>query len=286
MTPGEALTADAVVAFAAFSRHLNFTRAAEELHVAQPSLHAKVAKLSRSLDVTLYEKVGRELILTPAGKALAAFAADQERSVDDFLAGLGAPTRPLRLAAGRAAIQWVLDRPLRAVVRRGPDLHVTPADRSTALRLVETGEVDVAAIAYDPPPRHLRSVQLAKVPQVLVAHRSHPVVSDGHVRLRDLDGLAIVVPPEGRPHRQSLERALDAAGVGWKVASEADGWDLILHLVKLGVGAAVVNGCIPVPRPLKAVEIEDLPHVGYWLAWREQRQEVVDRLLKEVGWHG
>ena len=70
---------------------------------------------------------------------------------------------------------------------------MTPADRSTALRLVETGEADVAAIAYDPPPRHLYSVQLAKVPQVLVAHQSHPVVSGEYVRLRDLDGLALVV---------------------------------------------------------------------------------------------
>lgn len=286
MAPSDALTADTVKAFAAFSRHLNFTRAAEELHIAQPSLHAKVAKLSRSLELTLYEKVGRELRLTRDGEALAAFAADQERSVDDFLARLGTPTRSLRLAAGRAAIQWVLDRPLRALVRSGVDLGVSPADRSTALGSVETGVVDVAAIAYDPPPRHLRSARLVTVPQVLVVHRSHPLVSAGQVRLRDLDGLALVVPPTGKPHRQSLERALDAAGVDWRVASEADGWDLILHLAKLGVGAAVVNGCVPVPRPLAAVEIKDLPHVSYWLAWREQRQPVVEPLLSQVSADG
>lgn len=286
MTPGEALTADAVSAFAVFSRHLNFTRAAEELHIAQPSLHAKVARLSRSLDLTLYEKVGRELRLTSDGRAVAAFAADQVRSVDDFLASLHTPTRSLRLAAGRAAIQWVLDRPLRALVRSGVDLHVAPADRSTALHLVESGEADVAAIAYDPPPRHLCSVQLARVPQVLVAHRSHPLLTADRVRLRDLAGLALVVPPAGKPHRQSLERALDAAGVDWSVASEADGWDLILHLAKLGVGAAVVNGCVPVPRTLAAAEVEDLPHVGYWLTWREQRDAVVQPLLRQVSADG
>ena len=92
----------------------------------------------------------------------------------------------------------------------------------------------------------------------------------------------MVVPPEGRPHRQSWERALHAAGVSWTVASEADGWDLIVHLAKLGVGLAIVNGCIPAPRPLVAVEIADLPRVGYWLAWREQRQAVVAPLLSEV----
>ncbi len=282
MTPREALTGDALAAFSVFSRHLNFTRAAEELHIAQPSLHAKVAKLSRSLDVTLYEKVGRQLVLTRDGESLAAFAADHQRSVDDFLTRLDSPQRSLRLAAGRAATQWVLDRPLRSMVRSGVDLHVLPADRSTAISLVETGEADVAAIAYDPPPRHLRSVQLAEVPQVLVAHRSHPLVSAGRVRLRDLDGIALVVPPVGKPHRQSLERALDAAGVDWSVASEADGWDLILHLTKIGVGAAVVNGCVPVSRPLASVEVRDLPRVGYWLAWREKRHGAVELLLSEV----
>lgn len=282
MEAREALTADAVAAFAVFARHLNFTRAAEELHIAQPSLHVKVAKLGRSLDTQLYEKVGRQLRLTPAGKDLAAFAADQQRSADDLLASLGAPGRSLRLAAGRAAIQWVLDRPLRAVVRRGIDLRVIPADRSMAISLVDKGETDVAAIAYDPPPRHLQSVEVAHVPQVLVAHKSHPLMSERDVRLRDLDGFALVVPPEGRPHRQTLERAFHASGVDWSVASEADGWDLIIHLVKLGVGAAVVNGSVPIPAPLRAVEIKDLPRVGYWLAWREQRQLVADELLREV----
>lgn len=282
MTARGALTADAVAAFAVFARHLNFTHAAEELHIAQPSLHAKIAKLSGSLDAQLYEKIGRQLHLTPAGEALVAFASDQQRSVDDFLASLGAPGRSMRLAAGRVAIQWVLDRPLREVVRRGIDLHVMPADHSTAVSLIEKGEADLAAIAYDPPPRHLRSVQVAHVPQVLVAHKSHPLMSKRKLHLRDVDGLDLVVPPEGRPHRQSLERAFHASGVDWNVASEADGWDLIVHLVKLGVGAAVVNGSVPVPAPLRAVEIEDLPHVGYWVAWREQRQAVADELLREV----
>lgn len=251
-----------------------------------------MAKLGRSLDVALYEKVGRELCLTRHGEALAAFAADQERSADDFLAGLGSPTPSLRLAGGRAAIQWVLDRPLGTMVRRGVDLQVTPADRPTALHLVETGQADVAAIAYDPPPDHLCSAPLTQVPQVLVAPRSHPLIRSGPsgpsgpVRLGHLDGLGLVVPPRQRPHRRSLERALDGAGVGWRVAGEADGWDLVLHLVKLGVGVAVVNGCVPIPRPLGAVEIDDLPPVGYWLVWREQRQGLIDGLLTEVGQHG
>lgn len=286
MDAKEALSADSVSAFSVFARHLNFTRAAEELHIAQPSLHAKIAKLGRILDMSLYEKVGRDLCLTKDGLALAAFATDQERSIDDFLAGLSVPSQSLRLAAGRAAIQWVLHRPLESVVKKGAELHITPADRSAALVMLESGEVDCAVIAYDPPPAHLQSILLAEVPQVFVARRSHPLISADAIRLRDLDGAALVVPPLGKPHRQSLERALNAEAVNWSVASEAVGWDLILHLAKLGVGATIVNGCVPVSRPLASVEVEDLPSVRYWLVWRPQREAVVEPLLAEVGTRG
>ncbi len=279
MAAREALRVDAVSAFAVFARHLNFTRAAAELHIAQPSLHAKVAKLGQTLGVTLYEKVGRELRLTADGLSLAAFAADQDRAVDDFLAQFGQPATTLRVAAGRAAIRHVLDRPLRAVAEAGVELQITPADRSAALELVETGVADIAVVGFDPPPRHLCSRPVDEVPQLLVAHRSHPAVSGGSVRLSDLDGLELVVTPAHKPHRQSLERALAAAGVDWVVASEADGWDLIVHLVSLGVGAAVVNGCVPIPEPLVGVVVEDLPAVGYWLAWREERQAIVEVLV-------
>src|SRR5262249_17956919 len=91
------------------------------------------------------------------------------------------------------------------------------------------------------------------------------------VKLADLAGLDLVVPPAGRPHRQSLERALLDAGVPWQPAAEADGWDLLAHLARLGVGAAVVNGGIPPPGGMGAMPIRGLPAVRYWAAWRPQR---------------
>jgi hypothetical protein len=60
-----------------------------------------------------------------------------------------------------------------------------------------------------------------------------------------------------------LERSLGAAGVGWTVAVEAEGWPLISHFVALGVGLAVVNGCVPAPPGLVARPVVDLPAVTY-----------------------
>jgi DNA-binding transcriptional LysR family regulator len=60
-----------------------------------------------------------------------------------------------------------------------------------------------------------------------------------------------------------LEQALRAAGVKWAVAVEAEGWPLITQFVALGVGLAVVNGCVPAPPGLVARPVTGLPAVTY-----------------------
>lgn len=61
-----------LVVFEAVARLGSATRAAEELHLAQPTVSTQLAKLSRALDVTLHVPDGRGLRLTEAGQALAA----------------------------------------------------------------------------------------------------------------------------------------------------------------------------------------------------------------------
>ena len=70
--------------------------------------------------------------------------------------------------------------------------------------------------------------------------------------------------PAHRPLRIALERALRAAEADWSVAVEATGWPLTLHFVTLGVGLAVVNGCVRLPHGLAGREIVGLPAAAYY----------------------
>jgi hypothetical protein len=101
----------------------------------------------------------------------------------------------------------------------------------------------------------------------------HTLAGRASVGVADLAGLDRVVPPAGRPHRLSLERALLDAGVPWQAAAEADGWDLLVHLASLGIDATVVNGCVPPPEGMAAVPVTGLPVIRYRAAWRPQREE-------------
>lgn len=279
MGPRDLLEPDALRSFAVFAEHLNFTAAAAALNVSQPSLHVKVRKLAAALGTDLYQREGRSLVLTPAGTRLAAFAADARARSREFLAALGGEPSALAVAAGRGAIRWVIPGAVRAACRGGRRVRVLTAGRDEAVAALGDGSADVAVVGYDPPPRRLRSRPLAAYPQVLMVDSAHELAGRPSLGVADLAGLDLVVPPAGRPHRRSLERALLDAGVPWQAAAEADGWDLLVHLASLGIGATVVNGCVPAPPGMTAVPVSGLPAVRYWAAWRPQREEQASGFL-------
>lgn len=282
MEAREALLSDGLAAFAVFARHLNLTRAAEELHIAQPSLHAKLQKVANALGEPIYERVGRRLHLTPAGESLAALAHDVESRIDDYLTSRTDKIGRLVIAAGRAALMWVLDEAVRELLGAGVRPELVPVDRGACLDMVRTGTADVGCFAFDPPPDDVQSVVVATCPQTLLVPENHPLSGRRRVSLADLDGIDLVVPPAGRPHRQSIERTLSQTSIEWSIAATADGWDLTRHLVALGVGAAVVNGCVPPLAPSVAIPIADVPDVPYWLVWRPARARQAELLLEHA----
>ncbi|MEU5553848.1 MULTISPECIES: LysR family transcriptional regulator [unclassified Micromonospora] len=284
MNGRDLLEADALRSFAVFAEHRNFTAAAAALHISQPSLHVKIRKLAAALGVDLYERDGRRLTLTVAGERLAAYALDTRHRTDEFLRELHQDAAPtMTIAAGRGALRWVIAEPIRWIGRQGRRVHVITADRDAALAAISAGRADLAVVAHDPPGRQYESTQIAAYRQVLVIDDGHPLAERRQVRLRDLDGLDLVVPPAGRAHRRALDRALLDADVTWQVAAEVDGWDLLVHLAALGVGATVVNGCVELPDGLRAVPVHGLPTIRYWAAWRPQREPVVRDLLDLLG---
>ena len=274
------LESDALRSFGVFAQHRNFTAAAAALGISQPALHVKVRKLAAGLGTELYEREGRSLVLTPAGERLAAFALDSRARAGELLTALGGDSSALAIAAGRGAIRWVIPDAIRAASRQGRRVRVVTASRDDAVAALGAGHADVAVVAFDPPPRRLRSRAIAAYPQVLMLDSGHPLAGraqagGGQVNVADLAGLDLVVPPAGRPHRRALERALLEAGIPWQPAAEADGWDLLVHLAALGLGATVVNGCVPAPDGMAAIPVRGLPPVRYWAAWRAQREDAV-----------
>jgi DNA-binding transcriptional LysR family regulator len=87
--------------FDAVARHANFTRAAEELHLAQPTVSIQMKKLAASLGLTLFEQRGRRVHLTQAGRELQSAVQEVFCNLSDLEGRL----RPLRQTKPSALIQ-------------------------------------------------------------------------------------------------------------------------------------------------------------------------------------
>jgi LysR family transcriptional regulator, low CO2-responsive transcriptional regulator len=269
--------AESLPAFRVFADHLNFTRAAEELHISQPALHVKVRKLAEAVGRPLYLRTGNRLVLTADGERLARFARDRERHLDDFLGELAGThaAEPLVLAAGQGAHLYLLGDVIAAERRR---LRLVTATRPETLARVRDGRAHVGVAVLDAVPDDLECVLLAAYPQALVVRDDHPLARRRRLRLADLAGLDLIVPPAPRPLRVLLERML--TGIDWHVAVEAEGWPLMLHFVALGVGAAVVNGCVR--TDLVRIPIVDLPAVPYYAIHRRPDDPRVTGLVEAM----
>ncbi|MFF0264562.1 LysR family transcriptional regulator [Kribbella sp. NPDC004536] len=277
------LIAEDLQAFAVFARHRNFTRAAEELHVSQPALHTRIRKLEARLETQLYEKHGRQLMLTGAGERLAAFANDTRDRTADFLRTLdAAPPRPLVLMAGSGAYLYLLGDPLRRYLSRGKELVLRTGDAAATLTAVRGGDADVGVTALGIPPADLDCTLIGKFPQTLIVRNDHRLAGRRTVRLKDLQDEALVVPPRDRPHRQQLERSLLDQGIRWSVAVEAEGWELLVQFVRLGIGPAVVNGSVRTTSAVRKIPVKDLPPVRYYVITRPARDDRVDALRRAL----
>ena len=259
------VSGDGLAVFVVFADHLNFTHAAAELHISQPALHVKIRKLAQALGRPLYYRSGRRLVLTTDGEAVARFARAHDDRLAQFLADFtGVARRPVVLAAGQGAYLYLLGDTVRAVLAEEPTrLRLINCDHRQMLAAVRTGQAHLGVGVLDVLPEDLIALELARFPQLLLVPDDHRLARRRSVTLADLAGTSLVVPPQHRPQRVLLEQALRAAGADWTVAVEAEGWPLIAHFAALGVGLAVVNGCVPAPPGVVARPITDLPPVVY-----------------------
>jgi DNA-binding transcriptional LysR family regulator len=260
---------DALQSFAVFADTLNFSESARLLHISQPALHAKVRKLSEQLDARLYLRVGSALQLTSAGEQVARHARELLLLNQRFVKGLaqGQEQAVVSLAAGEGAYLYLLGKALSQFSGPGasPHLQLLTRNRDASVQAVRAGQAQLGIAPLGTVPADLHAVRLTVVGQVLVLPRAHALASRRSVRLRDLQGAQLIVPPAGRPHRELLGRLLQAESVSWQPSLEADGWELMLRFAQLGFGLTVVNACCRIPKGLVAVPLQGYPPLEYHL---------------------
>lgn len=154
----------------------SFTRAAEELRVTQPAVSQHVRQLERHYGQQLFEKTGRGVEPTAAGRILyraLSTMEDDERRLRAELAALReeTPTVPLRLGCTRTIADYVAPRLLASHLRRHPEERVFMRTGNTQelVELIEQGEIDFALVEGSFDHRSFESETLSRERYVAVA---------------------------------------------------------------------------------------------------------------------
>jgi DNA-binding transcriptional LysR family regulator len=263
-------------AFVAFAERLNFTRAAEDLHLSQPALHVQIRKLSESLNVPLYVRRGRGVELTREGRKLLAFGREQAERQSAFVQSLrlGDGHENAVLAAGEGTLLYLLKDAIRRYQRAAKaPLKVLTRDREQALSAVELGEAHLAVTVTDEVPEGFVAKRVAKVGPVVVLPKDHRLARRRGLSIEDLAGEPLVLPASGRPLRAALARAFAEAGLLLRPAVEAHGWELMMHFAELGLGLAVVNDFCAPPTGMVLRPLRGLPAVQYQLLRLRDRKQ-------------
>jgi LysR family transcriptional regulator, low CO2-responsive transcriptional regulator len=271
-------------AFTVFAEHLNFTRAARQLHISQPALHVQIKKLTEQVGRPLYRRSGRTLSLTPEGKRLAAFGREISERGRTLLGELRGESisGPVILASGNGAFLYLLGSAIRRFPKNKWPLRLVSMSGPESLEAVRDAKAQLCVVAMDTVAADLASVPLRAVGQMVIVHGSHRFARRRSLSADDLASEPVVAAPTGSPHRVMLQQLVRARGLELNVAVEATGWELMLQFARYGVGLAVVNDFCVVPKGMVGVPLEGAPEITYYLVSRPGPTAKSVEVLREL----
>jgi DNA-binding transcriptional LysR family regulator len=238
--------------FESVSRHLHFTRAAEELNVAQPSVSQQIRKLETELGAPLFHRMKRRVALTEAGKTFLPHARavlqrlEEARLEVQELSGMRKGT--LGVGATPSVGTHLLPRAMAAFSRLHPGITLSfrEAGSRTLVSLLEDGELDLAVVTQ--PIRHpaLETLPLLEEDLLLAVPRQHPLaMSKGRVRLEQLSEEPFVLLREGAYDlRDQTLAACRRAGFEPLIALDGGEMDSALRFVAEGIGVAILPAMV------------------------------------------
>ena len=233
---------------AAVARHRHFTRAAEELHVAQSALSHQVRRLEAELGVELFARTSRRVELTEAGELVAARAGrvlGELEALQGDLDRLGGLVRG-RLRIGGMPVLGPLDfagllADFRAL-HPGVEVRVREDALDETVARLRRDDLDAAfaSVAADALPEDLACEQLATEELVAIAAPGCALARRRRVALDALAGEPFIAFQEGSALRRAVDRALAAAGVSPDRAFESNELPTVRSLAARGLGVSIV----------------------------------------------
>jgi len=253
-------------AFIAIAETGSFSAAAERLFLTQPAVSKRIAGLEQQLKVRLFDRLGREVGLTEAGRALLPRAYQILNVLDDTRRALtnltGEVSGRLTLATSHHIGLHRLPPLLRAFTRLYPEvaLDIQFLDSEVAYEEILHGRAELAVITLAPQPHGLvKAVPVWDDPLDFVAAPEHPLVNSGEVTLADVAAYPAVFPGSNTFTHHIVSRLCEAQGIKPNIAMSTNYMETIKMMVSIGLAWSVL------PRTMLDEQVARIPLPGIQL---------------------
>jgi DNA-binding transcriptional LysR family regulator len=234
--------------FVAIARHGQVTRAAEELYLTQSATSMALAQLEKLLDVVLFHREGRQLVLTEQGRLLLAEAPgllEQVHELPALLGGRGGKLRgELRVAASTTVARYLIAPHLAAFGERHPALKLSLAiaNAESAAAALSGHRADLAYVEGPVADPNLRAERWKEDRMEIVTSAACWKRRPRELTREQIPELEWIMREPGSGTREILERALQGAGLPPPTQRlRLEDSEAILQTVAAGIGIACLS---------------------------------------------
>ena len=268
--------------FVTVARVRNFTRAADAMGVAQPTLSKQIRVLENALGNPLLVRDRGGVTLTAAGEALLPHAQrividveNAERAVQEVA---GMQRGRIRLGATPSLCDGLLADALRRFHDRYPDIDVRVEEGGSRdlTRSLVRGQLDLALVivplTHDA--RDLETTPILRESLVLASPASTAALPD-RMAVAELQDRPMVMFRDGYDLREATMTACHAAGFEPTLAVEGGEMNAVLRFVEAGLGVAVVPSMVLGTRPKLRATLLEQPRLERTIALAHRRADIL-----------
>lgn len=236
--------------FVAVAEELNFTRAADRLHIAQPPLSQQIRQFEEEIGARLLDRTRRRVVLTPAGQAVLAEARNTLAQANRIPAvahrAEQGPGGTLRVGFSSAAAHTVLPRVVRSIRSKAPEVKLQLREMSTEHQIANLCEASIdigfVRLPLEGLPASLVVESIFREPLILAIPRGHALLRSRHISTAVLAKAPFIrFPRHVAPGLyDQIDLICGRAGFRPNVVQEALEIQTTLSLVAAGIGVAIV----------------------------------------------
>jgi DNA-binding transcriptional LysR family regulator len=267
-------------AFCEVVRTGSITLAAQKMFLSQPSVTLQIQAMERELGVTVFERRGPVLKLTPDGEALYALAKPLVDGIDSLEENFAAQhgkldSGELNICAGESTILYILPEAVRRFVSAYPRIQLKIHNETgrDGLKMLRADEVDLVVGSMMDVPDDITYQPVVTYDPALIVPLDHPLAGKTNATLEDISQYGMILPPRHLSTWRMVKYVFQQHNLTFSVTLEAGGWEVIKKYVELGMGISIVTDiCLTGTEKLVRIPLNQyFPQRGYGLVLRKGR---------------